>query len=493
MFLLPRRADGIGDRSPWGEFWFQPVERFGLAGVPVGPAAALRLSAVFSCVRLLSESFASLPLRFYKRNADGSKTRVYKHWLIQLLTRRPNDMQNAYEFREMLIAHCALRGNAFSEIDSNRDGSIASLTPINPDSVRIDLLDSGSWRYRVKQRDGTDRIIQRGQMWHLRGLSSNGIVGLSPIDLARDNVSIGLATQQFGARFFANDATPAGGWLEYPGKWKDAAQREEFREAWQESQTGRNRGKTPILDQGLKYHGVTVSLEDQQFLETRQFQVDDIARVFRVPPHMIGSSKAVTNATAEQLAAEFISYCMTSWAERYETSVEAELAPESDAIEVEADFANLMRGSVTGRTAYYASGIQNGWLVRNEAREAENFEPIPGLDEPLRPVNMQTEDEAVNRAANPPAPAMLPGVGDTNKGDPKDREDEKKGERLRLVLRSNCERLARRIARAEGVPPALAAEALGIPVDKAAEWTFRPGATEPEIFQSLLALAGVGE
>lgn len=427
FFLKAPRADGLADRSPWGDFFFQPVERFGLAGVPVGPDAAMRLSAVFASVRVLAETFASLPLRFYTREDDGTRKPLANHWIIPLLTRRPNAFQNAFEFREMVIAHCALRGNAFSEIISNRDGSIAALNPIHPDAVKIDLLDGGSWRYKVKQSDGTWRILTRGQVWHIRGLSSNGITGLSPIDLARDNVSIGLAAQGFGARFFANDATPTGGWIENPTTFKDKEARATFREAWQESQTGRNRGKTPILDNGMKYHGVTVKLEDMQFIETRQFQVDDIARIFRVPPHMIGSRVAVASATAEQMAAEFVSYTMTPWAERFEASVEAELAPDDDAIEVEGDFANLMRGSVTARTAFYASGIQNGWLTRNEAREAENFEPIDGLDDPLRPVNMQTEDEADKAADAPPpaAPAKLPGVGDTNKGDPKDREDER--------------------------------------------------------------------
>ncbi len=303
----------------------------------------------------------------------------------------------------MLQGHLALRGNAYNQIITNARGEVTELMPLHPDRVRLELLPSGEFRYRFTDRFGCENILSRGQVWHLRGLSSDGLMGLSPIDLARESLGMALAAQDYGARFFANDAKPTGGWIEFPGSFKDNEAKKVFRESYQQAQSGANRGKVLVLENGMKFHEVGVTNKDAQFLELRKFQITDIARLFRVPPHMIADLDRATFSNIEQQSLEFVMHTMTPWAERWEASIESELLLESDELEVEFDFANLMRGDAASRAAYYQSGIQNGWLTRNEARIAENLNPLEGLDKPLRPLNMVEEGDAVTQIAAPGA------------------------------------------------------------------------------------------
>lgn len=382
------------DRSTWGDFWFEPVSVRSATGLRVSPDGALRLSAVYACVRILSETMASLPIVLYRKREDGGKDRVTDHWLYRLLCRRPNRYQNPFEWREMLQGHLALRGNAYCQIITNPSGEITELLPIHPDRVRVEVMRSGEFRYRITDRFGDETVLARSAVWHLRGLSSDGVMGMNPIELARESLGIALAAQDYGARFFANDAKPSGGWIEFPGSFKDPEAKKVFRESYQAAQSGANRGKVLVLENGMKFHEVGVTNKDAQFLELRKFQITDIARLFRVPPHMIADLDRATFSNIEQQSLEFVMHTMTPWAERWEASIEAELLLDNDPLEIEFDFANLMRGDAASRSAYYQSGIQNGWLTRNEARIAENLNPIDGLDEPLRPLNMVEENHA---------------------------------------------------------------------------------------------------
>ncbi len=402
--FLSRWRASSGDRSPGGDFWFEPVSMRTASGARVSPDGALRLAAVYACVRVLSETMASLPLVVYRPRADGGKDQVTDHWLYRLLAKRPNRFQNPFEWREMLQSHLVLRGNAYNQIITNARGEVVELLPLHPDRVRLELLASGEYRYRFTDRTGTENILPRGQVWHLRGLSSDGLMGLSPIDLARESLGMALAAQDYGARFFANDAKPTGGWIEFPGSFKDSEAKKAFRESYQQAQSGANRGKVLVLENGMKFHEVGVTNRDAQFLELRKFQITDIARLFRVPPHMIADLDRATFSNIEQQSLEFVMHTMTPWAERWEASIESELMLDGEELEVEFDFANLMRGDAASRASYYQSGIQNGWLTRNEARIAENLNPLDGLDEPLRPLNMVEEGDAGGQATNPAKP-----------------------------------------------------------------------------------------
>lgn len=392
--FINRWRASTSDRSPWGDFWFEPVSIRSSSGIRVSADSALRLSAVYAAVRILSETMASLPFVLYRQKPDGGKEVVTDHWLYQLFAKRPNPFQNPFEWREMLQGHLALRGNAYNRIVSNARGEITELLPIHPDRIRMELTPSGDYRYRVTDRLGNETMVPRGEIWHLRGLSSDGLMGMSPIELARESIGMALAAQDYGSRFFANDAKPTGGWIEFPGSFKDSEAKKVFRESYQQAQAGTNRGKVLVLENGMKFHEVGVTNKDAQFLELRKFQITDIARLFRVPPHMIGDLDRATFSNIEQQSLEFVMHTMTPWAERWEASIEADLLLDDDKLEVEFDFANLMRGDAASRSTYYQSGIQNGWLTRNEARIAENLDPIEGLDEPLRPLNMVENSDA---------------------------------------------------------------------------------------------------
>ncbi len=477
MFFSLFRADGVDDRSPWGEFWFEPVSVRSIAGVRVSGEAAMRLSAVYASVRVLAETMASLPFVLCRRKPDGGRDLITDHWLYQLLARRPNRWQNAFEWREMMQGHLALRGNGYNQILSNGRGEVTELRPLPPDRVRVDMLDSGNYRYLVKQRDGTEVPLARGEVFHLRGLSSNGVTGLNPIEIARESVGIGLAAQEFGARFFANDARPLGGWIEYPGTFKDKPARDVFRDSWQNAQSGANRGRMAVLEGGMKFHEIGLNNKDSQFIESRQFQVTDIARIFRVPPHLIGDLSKSTNNNIEQQALEFVMYTMTPWAERWEAAIEAELLFEDEDLEVEFDFANLLRGDQAARAEFYTSGINAGWLTRNEARISENLDPIDGLDQPLTPLTMAPASTGPDDDAIPPRPPTP--------ADEAPEEEDGADARLALLLRGNAQRLARRILKSGQADPGLIAEGMAVDIETATRWC--AGAAWPEDTEAIAA------
>lgn len=483
-WITGRRADSGMDRSPWGDYWFQSIGMGSLSGIRISQDSAMQHSAVFRSVDLVSGHMAMFPVRFYKA---GTRKRITKHNVLTLLNKRPNRWQNAFEWRQMVQGHLELRGNAYNEIIANSRGEIVELLPRHPDRVKIDLMDSGDYRYLVTDQNGTQRPVPRGSMWHLRGLSSNGITGLSRIEYARESIALGLAAQGYGARFFQNDARPPY-WIEFPGQFKDKEARSNFRENVQGAHAGPNRGKAMVLDSGMKYHEIGLTNADAQFIETRKASVSDIARWFGVPPHKIGDLDKATFSNIEQQALEYIQDALQPRAASWEASITAELLFDDEEIDIEFDFRALMRGDSTQRATYMHNGIQDGWLTRNEARDMEGMEPLPGLDEPLRPLNMVEEDEAEDQEddleqSEPPAQEAQ---------EPK--EDGETAMRLHALLEGNARRLAYKFSKSGKADADLLVEALACDAKFAREWCENnfPGMTnEQEIMQSLLKLGAI--
>lgn len=416
MFLSSRNASA-GDRSVFGSFWFEPVGMRSSTGLRVTAGSAMRLAAVYSCVRVLAETFAILPFQLWRRRTDGGRDMVTDHWLYRLIARRPNQWQTPFEWREMMMGHLCLRGNAFNQIIANGKGEITDLIPLHPDMVKIEVADTGDYRYRVTQRDATTMILSRGEVWHIRGLSSDGIIGLNPMELASEVVGLGLAAQNYGARFFANDTKP-GGWIEAPPgfQFADDDAKKTFKADWNGAYGGKNRGKTAILTHGMKYHELALNNSDAQFLESRKYSRSELASLFRVPPHKIGDLERSTFSNIEQQSLDFVNDTMTPWAERWEASIEFSLLPENDAdLEIEFDFANLLRGDMAARTAYYTGNINNGSLTRNEARIAEGRNPIDGLDAPLQPLNMVEAGKQPSQPAQAEAAPAVPATPNKHK------------------------------------------------------------------------------
>lgn len=430
-----------GDRSPWGSFWFSPVP---FRGTPhtVTADASLRLTAVFACVRVISESFSTLPFNLYTEADNGSKTAVRDHWLYRLFSRRPNSFQNPMEFRETMTATLALRGNAFAEIVTNAVGEVTDLIPLHPDCVTIEMTGENEWRYLVRAQDSTERRLDRGSVFHLRGMSLDGIVGISPIQAARAAVASGLSAQDYALKFFQNDATPSGGWIEFAGRFSSEEDKKKFRASWQTSQTGRNRHKTAVLENGMKYHSIGLTNRDAQFVESRKYSRGEIATLFRVPPHMIGDLERATFSNIEQMALEFVTYSLMPWIVRWEEAIRCHFIPDDPAskdynLQVRFPPTALLRGDISARTAYYATGINAGWLTRNEARVDDDRNPLDGLDEPLRPANLLEEDEVEAQEAEP-APK------NTQNTPAEEPDEDDKSARFAALAGSAADRVARK-------------------------------------------------
>jgi len=359
------------------------------SGMSVTASSALGYSAVFACVRILAESVAQLPLIIYER-AGRARRRAEGHYLHPILHDSPNEWMTAVEFRETMQGHLALRGNAYAQIEYDERGQVVSLFPLHPDSIWQDVLENGKRRYLYQlPGSGGMRWLAGEQVWHLRGLGSDGLRGYSPIGLHKRSIGLGLAADEFGARFFGNGARP-GGVLEHPGKLTDPAH-DRLRESWEESHQGLTKShKVAILEEGLKYHQIGIAPDEAQFLETRKFNVTDIARIFRVPPHMVGDLERATFSNIEHQGIEFVSYSLGIWLERWEQSIQKNLmlAAERKRFYAEHLVDGLLRGDAQARNQSYAIGKQWGWLSTNDIREKENLNPIEGGDIYWMPLNM---------------------------------------------------------------------------------------------------------
>lgn len=418
MFL----SNDIGAVAPHDDFWYQPTGMATASGAKVSHESAMKLTTVMGCVKVLAETLAQVPLEVYRRLPNGGKEKAKNHPIYNVLHNQPNAWQTSFQWRLLMQSHVALRGNAYSEIISGPRGVVDQLIPRHPDRVKIEKLVNGSFRYQVKNDDGTTRPLDRGRVLHIRGLSDDGITGLSPIEVEREAVGVALAAQEYGARFFKNDASPPG-WIEHPGHFKDSEARKRFIESYQRSQTGSNRHKTAVFEYGMKYHDIGVKNTDAQFLELLQYKVEDIARIFRVPLILLQrADKASTYASVEQFLLAFVKFTMAPWYTMWEQTLNLDLITAKDTFFIEFNMEGLLRGDSAARSAYYKSGITDGWLAPNEVRIKENMNPKPGLDSTWRPMNMEQADRRSNalveNAANVVSKREIQSIRSAVKSDP---------------------------------------------------------------------------
>lgn len=359
-----------------------------VSGQSVTPETAMRVAAVFSCIRVISESLAQLPLVLYRQLADG-KERAKDHPLYRILHTKPNRWQTPYEFKRMLSGHAALRGNGYAAIQSTNGTAVAELVPLHPDRVRPFWYNDLP-AYEYTPLNGPTRYIMHGEMFHLRGYSDDGLLGVNPISLHREAVGLALATEDHGARLFSNGVRPSGV-LKMAGHLKDEETRKRFKQSFREAYAGSAKsGETLLLEDGLDWTQVGMTSEDAQFLETRQFQKSEIASIFRVPPHMIGDLTRSTNNNIEHQSLEFLTHTLGPWITCFEQAVTRDLIPESEQEDLLAEFLAdaMLRGDIKTRYAAYAAGRQWGFLSANDIRRKENMNPIEDGDEYLTPVNM---------------------------------------------------------------------------------------------------------
>lgn len=377
------------------------------AGEIVTPQSAMQIAAVYSAVRILSETVAQLPIHYYRleRTEDGRhKTeRDYDSPLYRLLHDEPNPEMTSFVFRELMMTNLCLYGNFYAQIVRNQRGEITALYPLQPQNMTV-LRDTSGKLYYQYTRTGTGDdpgkpetiIFFSNEILHVPALGWNGIVGYSPIQMAMQAVGASLAADDYAATFYANAATPSGV-LEFPGALKDPAK---IRSQWEGGFSGAvNAGKTPVLEEGMTYKPISISPAEAQFLETRKFNIDEIARIFRIPPHMLADLEKSSFSNIEHQSLEFVKYTIAPWIARIEQNLKKELLlPAEKADHFWAfNLEGLLRGDYQSRMQGYAIARQNGWMSANEIRELENMNMIPaeeGGDAYLVNGNMLPLDKA---------------------------------------------------------------------------------------------------
>lgn len=344
------------------------------SGKTVNEFTAMQTTAVYACVRILAETLAALPLQLY-RYTPGGKERVYDHPLYHLLHDEPNPEMTSFIFRETLMSHLLIWGNAYAQIIRDRLGRVQGLYPLRLDKMTVCRDERGKIFYLyTKTGDENPNIkpygqvaLQKEEVLHIPGLGFDGLVGYSPI---------AMACEEYGAYFFANGASPSGV-LEHPGVLKDPAK---VRDSWNAVYRGSaNAHKVAVLEEGMKYQQIGIPLEEAQFLETRKFQLNEIARLYRIPPHMIGDLEKSSFNNIEQQSMEFVKYTLDPWVIRWEQAVQKALflPEEKKQYFLKFNVNGLMRGDYESRMTGYSIGRQNGWLSANDIRELEDMNSVP--------------------------------------------------------------------------------------------------------------------
>ena len=354
------------------------------SGKPVNENTAMQMTAVYSCVRILSEAIAGLPLHVYKYNETGGKEKDLAHPLYRLLHDEPNPEMTSFVFRETLMSHLLLWGNAYAQVIRNARGEVVALYPLMPNKMKVDRDSKGQLYYLYQRsQEDTAAIGKTSQIYlspsdvlHIPGLGFDGLVGYSPIAMAKNAIGLAIATEEYGAKFFANGAAP-GGVLEHPGTIKDP---QRVKDSWNAAYQGSaNSHRVAVLEEGMKYQPIGISPEQAQFLETRKFQINEIARIFRVPPHMLADLEKSSFSNIEQQSLEFVKYTLDPWCIRWEQSMSRVLLSESEKPQefIKFNVDGLLRGDYASRMTGYATARQNGWMSANDIRELENLDRIP--------------------------------------------------------------------------------------------------------------------
>jgi HK97 family phage portal protein len=390
VFALERRAWGNAD-----DRWYMPVDHLqpSKAGVTVDDSTAMRCATVYACVRVLAESIASLPVHLYERRADGGRKRATDHWAYSLIHRRPHEQITSYQWFETAVFHLMLTGNHYSVIDWTNDSGVVRLTPLNPRLVEVERTETGSRRYKYREPSGKERFYSEANILQIPGLAWDGLQGLSPISYARETIGLAVAAEEFGERFFSN-GTNMGHIFSLPeGVRMDTEQTDKFIEDLKATHAGLGKSHDGmVIPSGMSIEKVGIPPDDAQFLETRKFQKAEIASIYRIPLHLIQEHEKNTTwgSGIEHMNLGFVIYTLRPWLVRIEQMLNQKFLVGTDAERFYFEFLvdALLRGDQKSRSEYFATAIQNKWMVPNEVREKENMNPVEWGDEPVEPANI---------------------------------------------------------------------------------------------------------
>ncbi len=357
------------------------------SGKSVTEESAMNHSGVYAAVRVIAETIASLPLNVYREQDDGGKEKAKSNYLYPLLHRKPNDLMTSFTWREVMMTHLLLWGNHYSQLELSRGGKVKGIWPLLPGKMRVKESNRKLY-YVYRPEDGEQKVFDQSEILHIPGLGFNGRVGKSVIKMAREAVGLGLAAEEFGARFFSQGAQP-GGVIEYPERMSDEAYKRYKKDVNKKYGGLGNSHKIMVLEEGLKYHQTGIPPDDAQFLETRKFQIEEIARIFRVPPHMLADLERATFSNIEQQSIDFVVNTIRPWLVRIEQTLNDKLIGnrnKSNYIKFVVE--GLLRGDAESRGTFYNTMFNIGAMTINDIREKEDMNPIDGGDQSFVPLNM---------------------------------------------------------------------------------------------------------
>jgi HK97 family phage portal protein len=387
------------------------------SGQTMTERTAMQLSAVWCAVGLISDSIATSPLCIYEKLSDGGRREADDHLLYPLLHDQPNEEMTAFTFWKTLVSHYLLWGNMYEEIERNGAGEVAALWPLRPDRTFPRRMigpsgkGTGKLVYVARSSAGPEVILRPDQVGHVMGYSYDGLRGLSPVALHRESMGLTMASADYGARFFGNDARP-GGVLTYPTTLKpEAAKR--LKESWEEAHRGGDQShRVAVLENGVKWEPISMSNEDAQYLLTRIFQLSEISRMYHVPLHKLAELTHATFSNIEDQEIEYVKGAVLPIAEAIEQEIFRKLIkptmPEGKTFYAEFNLEGAMRGDPESRAKYYDTMWKDGFFTHNDVLRKENMNPVPGGDVRFIPVTQQTVDRAINPPEPPPAANMGP-------------------------------------------------------------------------------------
>ena len=333
------------------------------SGKTVNERTAMQTTAVYACVRILAETIASLPLHTYMNTGSG-KEKARDHPIYYLLSDSPNPEMTSFVFRETLMGHLLLWGNSYSQIIRDGHGKVVALYPLLPDKMKVERSENGEIYY-IYNSEGKDYLLRNTEVLHIPGLGFDGLIGYSPIAMAKNAIGMALATEEYGAKFFSNGANP-GGVLEHPGVVKDPHR---IRDSWNQVYQGTsNAHRVAVLEEGMKFSPIGIPPEQAQFLETRKYQTEEICRIFRVPPHLVGDLERATFSNIEHQSISFVVHTIRPWLVRIEQSINKALFSDKEKEKYFVSFLveGLLRGDYESRMRGYSIGIQNGFMSPND-------------------------------------------------------------------------------------------------------------------------------
>ena len=365
--------------------WDDEYSSRSAAGIRIDASNALQVGAVFSCLRVLAETIACLPLHVLERQPRGTR-RASELPLYKRLHQQPNGWQTSFEWREQAVFHIGLWGDAYSEIRGGASGAVDQLVPLHPSRMKVERVENGRLRYLYREENGRETVYSQDAILHMRGPSDDGVHGMSIVESCKDAIALARACELHGARYFGNGARP--GFVLSTDGDLNAEARESLRQNWERMHGGvGNSNRTAVLVGGLKPLEIPQSsMHDAQFIEARKWQLAEIARLFRVPLHLLGAE--TSPGSVEHAGLDFVQHTILPWLRRFESAFVRDLISDDDRYFVEFDVRGLMRGDAASRSAYYRAMWDIGALSTNDILELENRNPVEGGDERYRPLNM---------------------------------------------------------------------------------------------------------